>query len=108
MQLEKAFRILWADHGDALSWQYAGTGALKSGFTRTGVRSPMGLLDDGWKSAIRYYLNNYEDGHKQDAIDLITGNYRPLHVRPLLIYVLCLCAVRCCSVMYCTCWVCLV
>ena len=81
MQLEKAFRILWADHGDALSWQYAGTGALKSGFTRTGVRSPMGLLDDGWKSAVRYYLNNYEDGHEQDAIDLITGYYRPMHVR---------------------------
>ena len=41
----------------------------------------MGLLDDGWKSAVRYYLNNYEDGHKQDAIDLITGYYRPMHVR---------------------------
>jgi phosphatidylinositol 4-phosphatase len=80
LQLEKAFRILWADHGDALSWQYAGTGALKSGFTRTGKRSLMGLLDDGWKSAVRYYLNNYEDGHKQDAIDLITGSYLPLEV----------------------------
>ncbi len=24
----------------------------------------------------RYYLNNFEDGHKQDALDLVTGGYR--------------------------------
>lgn len=22
-----------------------------------------------------YYLNNFEDGHKQDALDLVTGGY---------------------------------
>lgn len=89
MQLQHPFRILWADHGDALSWQYAGTGALKSGFTRTGKRTAAGLLDDGIKSAVRYYLNNYEDGHKQDALDLVSGAYRPRRVRrPLLHLVL--------------------
>jgi synaptojanin len=31
---------LWADTGDALSKTYAGTGALKSSFTRTGIRVP--------------------------------------------------------------------
>eukprot|EP01025_Chloroclados_australasicus_P068879 TRINITY_DN9617_c0_g1_i1.p1 TRINITY_DN9617_c0_g1~~TRINITY_DN9617_c0_g1_i1.p1 ORF type:complete len:219 (+),score=18.70 TRINITY_DN9617_c0_g1_i1:66-659(+) len=58
-----------------LSTQYAGTGALKSGFTRTGKRTTDGLIDDGLKSATRYYLNIFEDGHKQDAYDLITGSY---------------------------------
>lgn len=38
----------------------AGTGALKSGFTRTGKRSVGGLIDDGVKSMARYYLNNFK------------------------------------------------
>lgn len=66
---------MWANHGDDISLQYAGTGALKSGFTRTGVRTKAGLADDGWKSGVRYYLNNFEDGHKQDAFDLVSGSY---------------------------------
>lgn len=74
-QVEKRFKWLWADHGDDISRQYAGTGALKSGFTRTGKRTTFGLLDDGVKSVVRYYLNNFCDGRKQDAVDLITGNY---------------------------------
>lgn len=75
--LERRFKIMWADHGDMISRQYAGTGALKSGFTRTGRRTAAGLLDDGLKSAVRYFLNNYEDGRKQDAIDLVVGNFSP-------------------------------
>ena len=81
MQLERRFKVLWADHGDALSTQYAGTGALKSGFTRTGKRTFGGMLDDGVKSAVRYYLNNYEDGRKQDAVDLMAGPFQPRTVR---------------------------
>ena len=56
LQVEQRFKILWADHGDDISRQYAGTGALKSGFTRTGKRTKMGLLEDGLKSAMRYAL----------------------------------------------------
>lgn len=69
------FRVIWADHGDDISRQYAGTGALKSGFTRTGKRTYGGLVDDGVKSVTRYYLNNFTDGAKQDAIDFATGNF---------------------------------
>ena len=108
-EIERQFKILWADHGDAISQQYAGeavkqrlclclltarvpppsvslssgstlicispvgTGALKSGFTRTGKRTVGGILDDGYKSVARYYLNNFQDGKKQDAVDLVTG-----------------------------------
>ncbi|KAJ9531855.1 hypothetical protein QJQ45_022032 [Haematococcus lacustris] len=81
-QVEREFKILWADHGDALSTQYAGTGAMKSGFTRTGKRTTAGALDDGVKAVVRYYLNNYQDGRKQDALDLLTGAYQPDGVRP--------------------------
>lgn len=73
--MERHFKWIWADHGDDISRQYAGTGALKSGFTRTGKRTFGGLLDDGAKSAMRYLLNNFQDGRKQDALDLLTGTY---------------------------------
>jgi len=53
VQLDRAFRVMWADHGDELSQQYAGTGAMKSAFTRTGKRDIWGLLDDGAKSLTR-------------------------------------------------------
>ena len=76
-QVERQFRLAWADHGDDISRQYAGTGALKSGFTRTGRRSLGGLLDDGAKSAMRYLRNNFADGRRQDALDLLTGTYVP-------------------------------
>lgn len=75
LQLEAVYRVLWADHGDEISRQYAGTGAMKSAFTRTGKRDLAGLLDDGTKSLTRYFLNNFKDGAKQDALDLVTGNY---------------------------------
>jgi phosphatidylinositol 4-phosphatase len=75
-QAEVAFRVAWADHGDEISRQYAGTGAMKSAFTRTGKRDIAGLLDDGAKSLTRYFLNNFRDGEKQDALDLVTGTYR--------------------------------
>ena len=71
--LDRQLRYLWADHGDAVSMHYAGTGALKSGFTRTGKRSLMGFVDDGWKSAVRYYKNNFVDGDRQDMIDIAVG-----------------------------------
>ncbi|KAK9809957.1 hypothetical protein WJX72_002549 [[Myrmecia] bisecta] len=75
-EVEQQFKYIWADHGDDISRQYAGTGALKSGFTRTGKRTKMGLVDDGVKSVVRYYLNNHQDGRKQDALDLMTGTYQ--------------------------------
>ncbi|KAI4891931.1 hypothetical protein NFI96_021902 [Prochilodus magdalenae] len=65
----------WADNANACAKQYAGTGALKTDFTRTGKRTQWGLLMDGWNSMIRYYKNNFSDGFRQDSIDLFLGNY---------------------------------
>ena len=41
--------------------------------TRTGKGSVKGLINDGINSVTRYYLNNFSDGEKQDAIDLFLG-----------------------------------
>ncbi|VDK20873.1 unnamed protein product [Taenia asiatica] len=70
-----AFRELWADHADMISLQYSGTPALKTDFTRTGKRTFKGMLMDGYNSLVRYCLNNFADGFRQDAFNLFLGHY---------------------------------
>ena len=43
----------------------SGTGALKTDFTRTGKRTLRGILNDGWNSTLRFYINNFLDGPRQ-------------------------------------------
>ena len=75
---EKIYKCVWANNADAISHMYAGTGALKTDFTRTGKRTKItGPMNDGINSCKRYYINNFTDGVKQDAIDLMLGNYHP-------------------------------
>lgn len=64
---------LWADNGDSLSKIYAGTGALKSSFTRTGKMSFAGAIADVRKSATRLYYNNFADKARQITIDTLLG-----------------------------------
>ncbi|TFK30399.1 inositol/phosphatidylinositol phosphatase [Coprinopsis marcescibilis] len=73
----KDFREMWADHADAISAAYGGSGALKSDFTRTNKRTRKGALEDGVKSVTRYLKNNFFDGTKQDGFDLVTGAWVP-------------------------------
>lgn len=62
---EREFKEAWANNGDAISRQYAGTGALKSDFTRTGVRNTKGKLKDGVNALSRYVINNFHDKLRQ-------------------------------------------
>jgi hypothetical protein len=74
---------LWADNGDALSRIYAGTGALKSSFTRTGKMSIAGAFADARKSAARLYINNFVDPSRQNTIDVLLGRLvgqTPVHL----------------------------
>eukprot|EP00898_Chlorokybus_atmophyticus_P006474 jgi/Chlat1/6828/Chrsp51S06517 len=75
--LSVLFKNVWADHGDAISMQYTGTGALKGDVTRTGVRTLQGAVNDGVNALSRYYLNNFCDGFRQDSCELVTGKYLP-------------------------------
>lgn len=91
---------MWSDHANEISVAYSGTGALKTDFTRTGKRTKVGALEDGYKSIMRYIKNNYFDGARQvrffwvagsasrcqayvlmglaqDAFDLMTGTWSP-------------------------------
>ena len=74
---------LWADNGDALSRIYAGTGALKSSFTRHGKMSLAGAIADARKSATRLYINNFADKGRQNTIDVLLGRLvgqAPVHL----------------------------
>ena len=64
---------VWADNADRVSLLYAGSGALKTDYTRTGRRSRWGVLMDGINTLKRYYAQNFCDGDTQDAISLVTG-----------------------------------
>ncbi|KAL9131869.1 MAG: hypothetical protein Q9217_000315 [Psora testacea] len=74
---------IWADNGDALSKIYAGTGALKSSFTRHGKMSLAGAIADARKSATRLYMNNFLDKGRQNTIDMLLGrlmDQSPVHL----------------------------
>lgn len=71
--IRSVFQEMWADNGDAISRQYAGTGALKADYTRTGERRLAGVIGDGVRSASRYYLKRFRDASRQTAIDVLLG-----------------------------------
>ncbi|XP_055384733.1 phosphatidylinositide phosphatase SAC2 [Condylostylus longicornis] len=73
-QLKNPFMVLWANNGDVISRQYAGTNALKGDYTRTGERKLTGMVKDGMNSANRYYLARFKDSYRQATIDLMLGN----------------------------------
>lgn len=69
------FRNSWGDNADGISCSYSGTGALKTDLTRLGKRTVLGALRDLRNSIVRYVLNNFADGPRQDAFDLFLGNH---------------------------------
>uniref|UniRef100_A0A6E8V242 SAC domain-containing protein n=1 Tax=Anopheles coluzzii TaxID=1518534 RepID=A0A6E8V242_ANOCL len=72
--LKAPFMVLWANNGDVISRQYAGTNALKGDYTRTGERKISGIMKDGMNSANRYYLARFKDTYRQATIDMMLGN----------------------------------
>ncbi|CAI5739852.1 unnamed protein product [Peronospora destructor] len=81
VELECTFKRVWGNNADAISLMYAGTGALKTDFTRTGKRTKKGALMDGYNSCLRYIINNFMDGYRQDVLDLLLGRYSTLRSR---------------------------
>lgn len=72
LELKRKFLSIWANNGDAISQQYAGTSALKGDYTRTGERNWTGIMKDGVTSANRYYLR-FKDNYRQLAFDVLQG-----------------------------------
>jgi hypothetical protein len=67
------FNNIWADNGDAISKQYAGTAALKGDYTRTKRRNIGGALTDFGLTLNRYYNNIVNDYFAQAVTDYLLG-----------------------------------
>jgi hypothetical protein len=64
---------MWAENGDILSKQYAGTSSTITSVTKTGKQGFMGKLVQMRCGVERFLVNNIEDGHKHECIKLITN-----------------------------------
>ncbi|KAI8052824.1 SacI homology domain-containing protein [Syncephalis plumigaleata] len=71
---ETSFNHAWANNGDSISREYAGTSALKGDFTRTGRRNFQGMMNDATNSLARLYQNAFRDYFRQATIDYFLGN----------------------------------
>uniref|UniRef100_A0A7C9AJT8 SAC domain-containing protein n=1 Tax=Opuntia streptacantha TaxID=393608 RepID=A0A7C9AJT8_OPUST len=76
------YKLLWVNQGDEISLEYTGTHALKRDLVRHGKQTLGGLISDGLSAISRYYQNNFQDGVRQDAIDLISGHYSVSRNKP--------------------------
>ncbi|XP_068084961.1 phosphatidylinositide phosphatase SAC2 [Anabrus simplex] len=72
--IRNTFQLLWANNGDIISKQYAGTNALKGDYTRTGERKFTGMMKDGMNSANRYFFGHFVDSFRQAGIDVMQGH----------------------------------
>ncbi|KAK4170867.1 putative recessive suppressor of secretory defect [Triangularia setosa] len=72
------FNGLWADNGDAIGKQYAGTGAMKGDYTRTRKRNYRGALTDAGLSLTRLFNGMFNDFFLQASIDFLLGNVTSL------------------------------
>lgn len=69
--LMQAFKNVWAENGDYISIQYAGTASTISSVTKNGNKGIMGYFQHGLVSINRFYQGNFEDEFKQKCIDSI-------------------------------------
>lgn len=66
----QTFKNIWADNGDLISVQYAGTASCITTVTKKGKHGIMGLFHHGLVSLTRIYQGNFEDDFKQKCIDI--------------------------------------
>ncbi|XP_065051378.1 synaptojanin-1-like [Rhopilema esculentum] len=70
-RFQEVYKSMWLQNGDQISKLYSGTGALDSGIKGTLASK----FHDGAVSVKRAFVNNFLDGSKQEAIDiLLLGN----------------------------------
>ncbi|KAJ2004038.1 hypothetical protein GGI06_005581, partial [Coemansia sp. S85] len=74
--LEAMLNQLWANNGDYISRQYAGTMAMKGDFTRTGKRNFSGLMNDASYSLARLWISTFRDYFSQSVLDFVLGNQK--------------------------------
>lgn len=61
---------MWAENGDVISRQYAGTSSTITSVTKTGKQGFFGKLQQMTRGVERFLVNNLEDGHKHECIKM--------------------------------------
>ena len=69
-ELKTKFKNIWAENGDQISIQYAGTPSTITTVTKTGGHGFMGFIQHGFATVTRLYKGNFEDYFKQECIDV--------------------------------------
>ena len=68
-KFKENFKDLWAENGDQISIQYAGTASTITTVTKTGGHNLMGMIQHGIATVSRLYQGSFEDYFKQECID---------------------------------------
>ena len=64
------FKDIWAENGDKISIQYAGTASTITTVTKTGGHNLKGIFKHGVATVNRFYQGTFEDKFKQECIDI--------------------------------------
>ena len=70
-EFKEKFKNLWAENGDEISIQYAGTASTHTTVTKKGGHGLFGLIQHGIATVSRLYHGNFEDNFKQECIDIL-------------------------------------
>ena len=68
-KFKESFKDIWAENGDQISIQYAGTASTITTVTKTGGHNLMGIIQHGIATVSRIYQGSFEDYFKQECID---------------------------------------
>ena len=83
-KLKEKFKDIWAENGDEISIQYAGTPSTITTVAKTGGHSWLGLIQHRIATVTRLYQGNFEDDFKQECIDVLLqkGISKEEHISP--------------------------
>ena len=68
---KEKMKDIWADNGDKISIQYAGTASTITTVTKTGGHNFMGFIQHSIATVSRIYQGNFEDDFKQECINIL-------------------------------------
>ena len=71
----EVFKEIWADNGDFISIQYAGTASTITTVTKTGKHGLIGMFQHGIVTITRFYQGSFEDNFKQKCIEFLLQKY---------------------------------
>ena len=68
---KEKMKDVWADNGDQISIQYAGTASTITTVTKTGGHNLRGFIQHSIATVSRIYQGNFEDDFKQECINIL-------------------------------------